>query len=63
MSGSVKHPRKNKPTFQRYWNEDHLSRNKARREAKRGPGGGWIKAKAARRARQAEKLKKRLAKS
>lgn len=34
MSGSVKHPRKNKPTFQRYWSEDHLLENKARRIAK-----------------------------
>lgn len=34
MSGSVKHPRKNKPTFARYWSEDHLLENKARRIAK-----------------------------
>jgi len=31
VSGSVKHPRKNKPTFQRYWNEDHLLENRTKR--------------------------------
>jgi hypothetical protein len=34
MSGSPKHPRKNKPTFVRYWSEDHLLANKARRIAR-----------------------------
>lgn len=29
--GSVKRPRKNKPTFQRYWQEGHLLTNKLRR--------------------------------
>lgn len=31
MSGSPKHPRKNKATFTRYWNEGHLLDNKIRR--------------------------------